>query len=88
MKVYILTVTKETCDEPACVSTCVYGKGEDAIKAYNKAFDEAKVEAKSYATVGEDDEIATDTPYRWWSVYDTSDSYDRITVELDVKEIM
>lgn len=88
MKIYTLTIIKETYDEPALVLTTLYGKSEDAIKAYNKAFDEAKAEAESYSAVREDDEIATNTPYRWWSIYDMDDGYDRITIELDTKEVM
>lgn len=88
MKIYTLTVIKETRDECAFVSTTLYANPEDAIEAYNKAFDEANSEAESYTTVREDDEIATDTPYRWWSIYDMDDGYDRITIELDAKEVM
>ena len=88
MNIYTLTVIKETYDECAEVTTTLYGKPEDAIEAYNKACDEAKIEAKSYSTTSEESEIATDTPYRWWGIYDEDNGYDRITIELDTKEVI
>jgi hypothetical protein len=56
--------------------------------AYEKAMDEAQTEAENYESANEDDEIATYTPYRWWSIYDEDGSYDRITIELDAKEVI
>ena len=88
MRIHTLTIIKETHDECAYVVTRLYEKPEDAIEAYNKAFDEAKIEAESYSEAREDDEVATDTPYRWWSIYDEDDCYDRITIELDTKEVL
>lgn len=88
MKIYTLTIIKETQELNAEVNTTLYAKPEDAIEAYNKAFDEAQAEAKNYEAVCEDHEIVTDTPYRWWSIYDIEGSYDRITIELDTKEVM
>lgn len=88
MEIYILTIIKETQELNAEVTTTLYAKPEDAIEAYNKAFDEAQAEAKNYETVCEDNEIVTNTPYRWWSIYDEDGSYDRITIELDTKEVM
>jgi LmbE family N-acetylglucosaminyl deacetylase len=32
-------------------------------------------------------EVATDTPYRWWRVYDEGGCYSSITIELDTKEL-
>jgi hypothetical protein len=88
MEIYILTIIKETQELNAEVITTLYAKPEDAIEAYNKAFDEAQTEAKNYETGCEDHEIVTDTPYRWWSIYDEDGSYDRITIELDTKEVI
>ena len=88
MKIYTLTITKETQELNAEVTTTLYANPEDAIEAYNKAFDEAQAEAEGYEEMWEDDEIATDTPYRWWSIYDMEGSYDRITIILDTKEVM
>ena len=82
MKIYTLTIIKETQELNAEVNTTLYANAEDAIEAYNKAFDEAKAKFENYE---EDDEIATDTPYRWWSIYDP---FDRITIELDTKEVI
>ncbi len=88
MKIYTLTIIKETQELNAEVITTLYAKPEDAIEAYNKAFDEAQTEATNYEAAEEDDEIATDTPYRWFSIYDEEGSYDRITIELEAKEVM
>ena len=88
MKVYTLTIIKETQELNAEVKTTLYAKPEDAVMAYEKAIDEAQTEAENYENVCEDDEIATYTPYRWWSIYDEEGSYDRITIELDTKEVM
>lgn len=88
MKIYTLTILKESQEFYAEVTTTLYAKPEDAIEAYNKAFDEAREKAESYEDVCTDDEIATDTPYRWFSIYDEAGSYDRITIELDAKEVM
>ena len=88
MKIYTLTIIKETQELNAQVTTTLYAKPEDAIEAYNKAFDEAQAEAENYEDVGSDDEIATNTPYRWFSIYDEEGSYDRITIELDSQEVM
>ncbi len=88
MKIHTLTITKETQELNAEVTTTLYAKPEDAIMAYEKAMDEAQTEAENYEIVCEDDEIATYKPYRWWSIYDEEGSYDRITIELDVKEVM
>ena len=87
MKIYVLTIIKET-KLNAEVTTTLYAKPEDAIMAYEKAMDEAQAEAEGYEDVCTDDEIATDTPYRWFSIYDEGGSYDRITIELDTKEVM
>ena len=88
MKIYALTIIKETTDEHSSVATKLYAKPEDAIKAYNNAIDEAQEEAKNYTDVHEANEIATDTPYRWWSIYDLDGSYCSITIELDTKEVL
>lgn len=88
MKIYTLTIIKETQELNAEVQTTLYANPEDAIEAYGKAFDEAQAEAENYEEMYEDDEIATDTPYRWFSIYDEEGSYDRITIELDTKEVM
>ncbi len=88
MKIHVLTIIKETQELNAEVITTLYAKSEDAIEAYNKAFDEAQAEAEGYEDVCTDDEIVTDTPYRWFSIYDKEGSYDRITIELDIKEVM
>ena len=88
MKIYTLTIIKETQELNAEVKTTLYANSEDAIEAYNKAFDEAQAEAENYEDVNTDDEIATDTPYRWFSIYDEAGSYDRITIELEAKEVM
>ena len=87
MKIYALTIIKETQELNAEVTTTLYAKPKDAIEAYNKAFDEAQAEAESYEDVYADDEIVTDTPYRWFGIYDEEGSYDRITIELDAKEV-
>lgn len=88
MKIYTLTIIKETQELNAEVQTTLYANPEDAIEAYNKAFDEAQAEAEGYEDVCTDDEVATNTPYRWFSIYDEEGSYDRITIELDTKEVM
>lgn len=88
MKIYTLTIIKETQELNAEVTTTLYVNPEDALQAYSDAFENARAEAMNYETVEEDDEIATDTPYRWWSIYDEEGSYDRITIELDTKEVM
>ena len=88
MKVCTLTIIKEKVEEPVNVEIKLYAKPEDAIEAYNKAVDEAQEEAKFYDDVHEASEIATDTPYRWWSIYDIEGSYDMIAIELDTKEVM
>ena len=88
MNIYALTIIKEKVDDHAYVKTKLYAKPEDAIEAYNNAVDEAQEEAKNYGDVHETSEIATDTPYRWWSIYDLDGSYDSITIELDTKEVM
>ena len=88
MKIYTLTILKESQDFYAEATTTLYAKPEDAIEAYNKAFDEARVKAESYENAYEDDEVATDTPYRWFSICDEKGSYDRITIELEAKEVM
>ena len=88
MKIYTLTIIKENHNESTLVLTTLYSKSEDAIKAYNKAFDEAKTEAENYVEIREYNEIATNTPYRWWSIYDVYDSYNRITIELEAKEVI
>lgn len=88
MRIYTLTIIKETQELNAEVTTTLYAKPEDAIEAYNKAFDEAQKEAEDYKEIHEDDEIVTDTPYRWWSICDMEGSYDRITIELDTKGLM
>lgn len=88
MKIYTLTIIKETMDEPANVEIKLYANPEDAIKAYGNAFDEAQLEADGYEKMWQDDEIATDTPYRWWKVYDEGGNYSSITIELDTKEVI
>lgn len=88
MKIYTLTIIKETQELNAEVTTTLYANPEDALQAYSDAFGDARAEAMNYEAVEEDDEIATDTPYRWWSIYDEEGSYDRITIELDAKEVM
>lgn len=85
MKIYSLTVTRETPDEFAEVTTTLYANPEDAIEMYGKVFDEAMA---YYTDAWQDDEIATDTPYRWWRICDTGGSYGSITIELDAKEVM
>jgi hypothetical protein len=87
MKIYTLTIIKETYDEAAKITTTLYASPEKAIEAYGEAFDEARAEAAWYEEVWEDDEIATDTPYRWWAICDLAGSSDRITIELDTKEV-
>ena len=88
MKIHVLTIIKETQELNAEVITTLYANPEDAIGAYNKAFDDAQAEAENYENVNTDDEIVTDTPYRWFSIYDEEGSYDRITIELNIKEVM
>lgn len=88
MKIYTLTIIKETQELNAEVETTLYENPEDALRAYNRAVDEAQTKAELYEDVWEDDEIANDKPYRWWSIYDTAGSYDRITIEFDTKAVM
>ena len=88
MKIYTLTITKETREEHASVETTLYANQEDAIEAYNKAFDDARASSVYYEEVWEDGEIATDTPYRWWQILDLVGDNDCITIELDTKEVM
>ena len=88
MNIYTLTIIKETQELNAEVQTTLYANPKDAIEAYNNAFDEAQAEVKNYKDVCTDDEITTDTPYRWFSIYDKEGSYDRITIELDMKEVI
>lgn len=88
MKVYTLTIIKEIDEEHAEVDTTLYANPEDAIEAYNQAFDEAKIAAREYEKVYEDHEVATDTPYRWWSVSDIHGYHEAITIELDTKEVI
>lgn len=88
MKIYTLIIIKETTDNHPIVATTLYANPEDAIKAYNEAFDEAKGESKWYKEAWEDDEIATDTPYRWWQICDLAGNYDCVTIELDAKEVI
>ena len=87
MKIYTLTVTNETMEEHADVQVTLYSNPEDAIKAYNEAFDEAKSEAHWYEEAWEDDEVATDTPYRWWQICDLAGNNASITIELEAKEL-
>lgn len=88
MKIHVLTIIKEPEEQHAMVQTTLYANPEDAIRAYNRAFDEAKQASESYEDAHEDHEIATDTPYRWWQVCDRAGSYESITIELDTKEII
>ena len=88
MKIYTLTVVRETQDRFADAETTLYANPEEAIEAYNQAFDEATREAQEYGDMWQDHEIATDTPYRWWRVADMAGTYDVITIELDTKEVM
>lgn len=88
MKIYTLTIIKDSMDEPATAETRLYAKPEDAIKAYNKEFDDAKYDSQFYERARVADEIATNTPYRWWRVDDDGGSYSSITIELDAKEVM
>ena len=88
MKIYTLTTIRETTGEPAKVETKLYTKPEDAIEAYDKEFDDAEYDSQFYEYADEENEIATDTPYRWWRVYDMGGSYSSITIELDTKEVM
>lgn len=88
MKIYTLTVIKEAMDEFATVKVNLYANPEAAVEAYNKAFDEAQAEAEDYKDVNTDDEVVTDTPYRWFAIYDDGGSYNRITIELDAKEVI
>lgn len=88
MKIYALTVMKETYDEPVKLTTTLYADPNKAVEAYGKAFDDARAEAAWYEELFEEHEIATDTPYRWWAICDLAGSSDRITIELDTKEVM
>ena len=85
MKIYSLTITRETPDKFAEVTTTLYANPEDAIEMYGKVFDEAMA---SYVDAWIDDEVVTDTPYRWLRICDTGGSYGSITIELDAKEVM
>ena len=76
MKVYVLTIMKETYDQPVRLITTVYA---DPAKA---------AEAAWYEQSFEEHEIATDTPYRWWAICDLAGSSDRITIELDTQEVL
>lgn len=88
MKIYTLTTIRETMEEPANVITKLYAKPEDAIKAYNNELEDAKYDSQFYESAEEDGPTITDTPYRWWKVYDEGGSYSSITIELDTKEII
>ena len=88
MKIYVLTIIKEPEEQQAMVQTTLYANPEDAIKAYNQAFDEAKQASENYEDAWEDHEIATDTPYRWWKICDRAGNYEGVTIELDTKEVM
>lgn len=88
MNIYTLTTIKETMDEPALVETKLYAKPEDAVRAYEEALDSAKHDSQFYESAEEDGPIITDTPYRWWKVYDEEGSYSSITIELDKKEVI
>ena len=70
MKVYVLTIMKETYDQPVRLITTVYADPAKAVEAYGEAFDDAKAEAAWYEQSFEEHEIATDTPYRWWAICD------------------
>ena len=87
MEIYMLTIIKETRDEQTEIETTLYANPEDAIEAYNKAFNEAQEEAKEYGRAWIDDEIATNTPYRWCQICDL-DGWDCITIELEAQEVM
>lgn len=87
MRIYTLTIIKETTDEFPTVETKLYANPEDAVEAYGKAFDDAQEIVNSYKDAHEDDEVATDTPYRWWRAYDYL-GIKSITIELEVKEVM
>ena len=87
MKIYTLTITKEEMAELANVETTLYANADDAIEAYNQAFDDAKYDSQFYEYPDDEHEIATDTPYRWWRVYDNGGSYSSVTIELDTKEV-
>ena len=88
MKVYVLTIIKENYDEPVKLTTTLYADPERAVEAYGEAFDNARAEAARYEESFEEHEIATDTPYRWWAICDLAGSNDRITIELDTKEVI
>lgn len=88
MKIHVLTIMKETYDEPVKLTTTLYADPNKAVEAYGKAFDDARAEAARYEELFEEHEIATDTPYRWWAICDLEGSSDRITIELDIKEVM
>ena len=88
MKIYTLTIIKDSVYEPATAETKLYASSEDAIEAYNKAFDDARYESQFYEEAKEDGEVATDTPYRWWRIYNSRGDYSSITIELDAKELM
>ena len=88
MKIYTLTIVREIQDSFAEAETTLYINPEEAIQAYNQAFDEITKEAQEYEDMWQDHEIATDTPYRWWRVADMAGTYDVITIELDTKEVI
>ena len=88
MKIHVLTIMKETYDEPVKLTTTLYADPEKAVEAYGEAFNDARAEAAWYEESFEEHEIATDTPYRWWAICDLAGSNDRITIELDAKEVI
>ena len=88
MQIYTLTIIREIIEEPADVDIALYANPEDGIKAYEKAVDAAKIEAEEYERAYEDDEVATDTPYRWYGVSDLMGYNESIIIELHMKEVM
>ena len=87
MMIYTLTIIKEGMDKLARAETTLYRNAEDAIKAYRKAFEDALYDSQFYQCPNTENELVTDTPYRWWRIYDEGGSYSSIAIELDMKEV-
>ena len=88
MQIYTLTIIREIIEEPADVNITLYANPEDGIKAYKKAVDAAQIEAEEYERAYEDDEVITDTPYRWYGISDLEGYNESIIIELHMKEVM